>query len=178
MKKNMTWLAAIIGILIVVRIVYKAFMDRADALYQKNKIMSDNKILVEWVENGIDSNYLEKYFTRRKQNKIAIYGTGTLGEIFYRTIKDAEIEIAYFIDKSLGGKDAEVDGIPVYDLSSVEELPPVDSIVITPVFYCEDIKDELEELEVPAKRIFSMEKIIESRSSFNMSSSVLGARKG
>lgn len=176
MKKKVTWLAAIAVIITVVRMLYKSYKAKWDAIHDKDQIMRYNKVLSEWVKNEITSKSLEKYFTRRKLNRIAVYGVGEFGGIFYGAIKNTELEIAYFIDKAMGGNGAEIDGIPIYNLSNVEKMTSVDAIVITSVFYGEEIKQDLASVEVPAKKILSLEKIIEGYSAFNLSASVLGAQ--
>lgn len=70
---------------------------------------------------------------------IAIYGCGILGEFLYdelKTIKDIE----YFIDINAQYIQEE---IPVYTLS--EQLPDIDSVIITLVEGGEDVKRELED---------------------------------
>ena len=92
-------------------------------------------------------------------NKIAMYGAGLLGELFYRTIEDSAIEVACFIDKEAGVEEG-LNGIPLYPLEDYEYKGDVDAIIVTPVFYFDDIKKELLEKGIPEKKIVSLEKII------------------
>ncbi len=132
---------------------------KAMELKYARRMHAYNKILSDWIYFNYDCEKFEKVLSRKRMNKIAMYGAGLLGELFYRTIEDSAIEVACFIDKEAGAEEG-LNGIPLYPLEDYEYKGDVDAIIVTPVFYFDDIKKELLEKGIPEKKIVSLEKII------------------
>ena len=118
-----------------------------------------NKVLSDWIYYNYDCEKFEKALSRKRMKRIAIYGVGTLGELFYRTIENSNIEIACFIDKSAEDEEG-INGIPLYKLDNYEYEGDIDAIIVTAVFDIDEITEDLLEKEVPKKKIVSLEKIV------------------
>jgi len=74
---------------------------------------------------------LGTYFVSRKFHRIAIYGFGIHGRMFYQEMQSAEdVDVAYLIDARKGGMEGKTD-VPVF--SPLESLPLVDAIVVSVV---------------------------------------------
>lgn len=125
-----------LGFLLCVRLIKEDILNTHRQLAVKTEI---NDLLYEWIRDKISGHDLVKYCTDHNYKKIAIYGLGDLGEVFYDEMKDKEIEICYIVDKNASalGCDAKI-------YTPSDELPPVDVMIVTPVqFFC-DIKAAME----------------------------------
>lgn len=92
-------------------------------------LLENNKSIASFLYNeGYDS--------------IAIYGTGTIGRILYRELKDSMIGVDFFIDKN--AKRFVSDNIQV-EVKGILELDHIttDAIIVTPVFDYETIRKDL-----------------------------------
>lgn len=113
----------------------------------------------QWITNKNEGKTLDSYFKEQNYNTIAIYGMGTLGELFLEEIKKSDIKIACFIDKNsedmfYGGDDIEVTG-----LEGIRSREDVDAIVVTPIADFDEIVDELQEAGVSCP-VVSLEDVI------------------
>ena len=100
---------------------------------------------------------------KRKEKKnniknIAIYGMGTLGELFYNEIKGTGVKVNYFIDKNADTLYYGVDDIAVVGLDDIANQDEVDAIIVTPIFDFDTIESDLE--EVTDISLISLEDII------------------
>ncbi|MCH5252240.1 MAG: hypothetical protein J1F22_04640 [Lachnospiraceae bacterium] len=147
-------LFCIIGIIyMVVHIFYDSVLKFA------RRIRAYNKLLTDWIYYSFDGEKFEKVLTKKHMKNIAIYGIGSVGELFYRAIENSNINVVCFIDK--GTNDPEgINHIPVISLDCYEWTGNVDAVLVTPVFDIDDITKDLVEIGVPAKKIVSLEKIV------------------
>ncbi|MBD5550029.1 MAG: hypothetical protein HDQ96_02460 [Lachnospiraceae bacterium] len=127
--------------------------DAAEMLNVKNKHMLIANCLDSWMslkEKGINpANYLKRFH----YNVIAIYGVGILGKHLLYELEQAEIKIAYIIDRraDLHYPQAEVRNVN-------DELDIVDAVVVTALADFDDIYETLKEkLGCP---IFSITELI------------------
>lgn len=123
------------------------------------RIRAYNKLLTDWIYYKFDAEKFEKALMRKRIKKIAIYGIGSIGELFYRTIEGSGIEVQCFIDKSTDDPEG-VDGIPVVSTDYYTWDASVDAILVTPVYDIDEITKELKKNGVPAKKILSLEKVV------------------
>ena len=149
-----------LGLSFILRKLWKTTRLSYSSYREAERVNSYNRILVNWINNDITSAYLQSYFQKRKWNRIAIYGTATLGELFYYRIKNTDIEIAYLMDKSVSKDLPSFEGIPLYHPNYEGQLPEVDVIIVTACFYLNDIVKELTDKKIPTKKILSLEKIV------------------
>lgn len=98
------------------------------------------KILSNWVAANADHSYIADALLKLNYNKIAIYGYGNLGRLLYNEIKNSKCKVEYIIDKNEKVKEY---GISVYH--TVENLKPVDVVIVTAVLGYEEIEQMLNE---------------------------------
>ncbi len=120
--------------------------------------------LLKYLENKINNLNICSLFYKNNYSSIAIYGLGGvygLGRLFFDDIKNSDINIKYFIDKNLHSKYPEgYSGIPVISLDSLPEQEPVDVIVVTPVFYYNEIVNDLMGLKISLDKIISITDVV------------------
>ncbi len=95
-------------------------------------------LLNHWMKIKQEGKTLIKYFHENKINSIAIYGMSYIGERLYDELKDSDVEVKYIIDRNADGIHAETDVF-----TPDQELPEVAAIVVTPVYYYDEIKEML-----------------------------------
>lgn len=126
---------------------------------EKEKYKMYYQLAKRWLDNKNEGKDIGQFFKDNGIKTIAIYGLGTLGELFYEDIKKTDIKVLYFIDKNAEGLYRKEDEPEVVAISDVcrKEMP--DAIVITPVYDYNDIDNELEEAGCNIMRI-SLEDVI------------------
>lgn len=96
---------------------------------------------------------IERYLCEKDYHKIMIYGAGYIGERLIDELEDSQVEIVAAMDRAVVFAD-----VPVISVN--DEIPDVDCIVVTPVFYFEDIYKMLsEKTNIP---ILSISEIVEN----------------
>lgn len=110
---------------------------------KKVKKMSDKHLALflmmnQWVKVKQEGKNLETYFERNGYQKIAIYGMSYAGETLFNELKDSNIQVAYAIDQKAEGIYADVDIV-----SPDAVLADVDAIVVTPIFFMDEIEEML-----------------------------------
>lgn len=97
------------------------------------------RILNKWLMLKERNGSLEEYFKENKFKTIAIYGMGALGKHLVEELKNSSlVEISYGIDRCV-----DTDKNPIKVLTSEDELPLVDAVVVTPVLEFDMIKEKL-----------------------------------
>lgn len=92
----------------------------------------------QWMVTKQEGKQITDYFHKEGIRSIAIYGMSYLGERLYDELKNTDIEVKYAIDKNADKIYAEIDILPPDG-----ELPKVDAIVVTPVFFYSEIESML-----------------------------------
>ena len=105
---------------------------------ESNKFEQTLLMTVKWLKIKIENRKLEDYFLKNNYYKIAIYGMNYLGVRLYEDLAMSSVNVLYGIDKYTSSADVD---IPVYSLDS--PLCEVDAIVVTPIYYYEEIKRDL-----------------------------------
>lgn len=95
-------------------------------------------LLDKWLMKKQRGKKLTQYFEEKGIDSIAIYGMSYIGERLYDELKDSDIEIRYAIDQNINGVYTDLNVFLPKD-----ELPEVDAIIVTPVFYYDEIKEVL-----------------------------------
>lgn len=121
--------------------MYDKKCKEVDAEFERaNKNAAIIKTMGEWIEQMQDGKSIVSFFKKNNYRRIAIYGMHYIGERMLRELQDSSIEVVYAIDR----RGANIkQSIPVYNLQ--EGLEDVDAIIVTPVYYFNQIEDELEE---------------------------------
>lgn len=92
----------------------------------------------QWLIDRQEGKSLVKFFEDNEYKSIAIYGMSYLGERLLDELKDSGIEVKYAIDKNADNIYADVEIKRLED-----DLPKVDAIIVTAVFFYDEIEEEL-----------------------------------
>lgn len=109
-----------------------------DIQKRSNKFERYLNLLDVWMtlrENGIR---LDKYLLDRGYKKIGVYGYGIFGRHLIEEMKDSCVQVVFLVDRK---GDKLCTPVPVYLPSA--QLPECDAIVVSSVFFIEDIRTEL-----------------------------------
>lgn len=109
----------------------------------KAQTMSDKHLTLflmmnRWLQVKQEGKSLADYFESHNYKSIAIYGMSYSGERLLDEMKDSGITVKYGIDKDAQGIDADI-----CVLSPDETLEDVDAIIVTPIFFIDEIEDSL-----------------------------------
>lgn len=124
----------------------------------KTKQMSDKHFALymmmnRWVEVKQEGKSLVDYFKKNNYKTIAIYGMNFAGERLLNELKDSEITAKYGIDQRADEIFTDIDLLTMND-----ELPEVDAVVVTPIFFFDEIQNQLsDKINCP---ILSLEDIL------------------
>jgi hypothetical protein len=117
------------------------------------------KLLNMWICNKNSDITIEKYLKNNMIKNVAIYGIGDIGVRVFEELKNSpDINIKYFIDKSIVNSKSAIDNINVIPLDE-RFLDEVDAIIITPIYCFDSIRDQIREICIKVK-ILSIEEII------------------
>ena len=103
-----------------------------------NKNMSLYLMMNQWVRVKQAGKNLTDYFKKKGYKNIAVYGMSNVGETLIDELKGTDTCIKYGID--MNASNIHLD-IPVFSLN--DEFEDVDAIVVTPIFYFDDIEETL-----------------------------------
>lgn len=113
-------------------------------------------ILIRWMDLKIRGYGIAYVLSKMKYCNIAVYGYAELGQLLCRELADTDIRISYLLDKKI--KDTGSGNLPIYVPRS--GLPNVDAIVVTAVYYFDEIKKELSQMGY--QNVISFRKLLES----------------
>lgn len=106
-----------------------------------------------WLQIHQEGTTLVEYFTKHNYKTVAIYGMKELGERLIDELRDSDIKVCYTIDKNADQIYSNVDIVTPDD-----DLEPVDVIVVTAIYYFNEIENMLsEKVDYP---IVSLEDIL------------------
>lgn len=116
----------------------------AQKTVNKTQQMSDKHLALflmmnRWVEVKQDGKNLADYFYRKGYKSIAIYGMSYAGERLLHELKGSNIEVKCGIDRKADEIYTEVDMITPDD-----EIPQVDAVIVTSVYFFDEIMEKLE----------------------------------
>lgn len=129
-------------------------MKESKGLMEKHAKMNElYQAFNQWLCIRQEGKSLVEFFERNNYKTVAIYGMKELGERLYDELKDSGIIVQYAIDKSADVIHADVDVV-----TPDEKLKPVDVIVVTAIYYFDEIESMLsEKVDYP---IVSLEDIL------------------
>lgn len=99
-------------------------------------------VLTRWMELKIGGFCIADILNRLEYNHVAVYGYAELGQLLCKELANTQIRVLYIIDKKV--KDTGAANLPVY--APRKGLPEVDAVVVTAVYYFEDIEEELSQM--------------------------------
>lgn len=91
-----------------------------------------------WLQIRQEGRTLAEYFKKNNYKTIAVYGMKELGDRLVDELKDSEIKVCYAIDKNADQIYSDIDIVTPDD-----DLEPVDVIVVTAIYYYDEIVDVL-----------------------------------
>ncbi len=110
-------------------------------------------LMNRWVQVKQEGKNLSSYFESNGYKKIAIYGMSYAGERLLEELKNTQTEVEYGIDRNADALYADITIV-----SPDEELKEVDAVVVTSIFYMDEVEKTLsEKLSCP---ILSLEDIL------------------
>lgn len=101
-----------------------------------------------------------KYFEKNNIKKIAIYGAGTIGELFYNEIKNTGLKVSFFIDNNIDKEGTSLGDITIIGCDKIDIQESVDAIIVSPVLDYKEIEKMLQEKKLNATKIISLEQIV------------------
>lgn len=107
--------------------------------HRLNRVGLNYRVLKKWFELKQQNRLVAGYFQENSYKKIAIYGMSDLGIYLYRELAQTEVEVIYGIDRRADKLDVE---IPVFTVE--EELPLVDAVVVTAIYFFDQISGILQ----------------------------------
>ena len=111
--------------------------------------LSNMMLFNNWLELIYSGGRIEQYFYDHGYKRIMIYGNGYIGKRLYQALSHTDIEVAAIMDKSI------LTGKNELEIGVDSKIPDVDCIVVTPIYYFDEIFAMLrEKTEIP---IISME---------------------
>ncbi len=113
-------------------------------------------VFTRWMDLKIRGVGIADILNRLKYNKIAVYGYAELGQLLCKELINTKIQVSYLIDKKV--KDTGIENLPVY--APQRELPEVDAIVVTAVYYFDEIQKEL--LHMGYRNVISFRNLLET----------------
>lgn len=118
---------------------------RAGKIIQSNNVTISKNIefyhlMAQWVKLKQNGKSIEEYLQKNHCQTIAIYGMDIVGKILVEELRETSIDIMYLIDQN---NKIVVNGYKL--LNPKDNLPPVDAVIVTPIYYYEDIKKMLSE---------------------------------
>lgn len=99
------------------------------------------KLFNQWMITKQEGKSIVDYLHKQDVKSVAIYGMSFVGERLYDELKDSDIEIAYAIDKNADAIYADVD-----ILTPEDDLPEVDLIIVTAVYFYDEIEEMLQQI--------------------------------
>ena len=111
------------------------------------------KVFNQWMIAKHEWKSIADYLKGNGKKTVAIYGMSFLGERLYDELKDSDIEVKYAIDRNAESICTDLD---VY--TPEDDLPEVDVIIVTAVYFYDEIEEMLED-KVDCV-IFSLEDIV------------------
>ena len=128
-------------------------LNKTDYQQLANKHLAIMKLYDQWLQTKQEGKSMVEYFHQNHINSIAVYGMSFVGQRLYEELKDSDITISYAVDKNAAGIYADVD-----ILTPDDDLPQTDAIVVTAVYFFNEIEELLE--EKTTAKILSLEDIL------------------
>lgn len=144
--KNMNWLgaavllAAGVGIgMVLGKKKEKVKTDKQSLLVKKNHAIL--KLFSQWILTKQEGKSIVNYLHENNVKTVAIYGMSFVGERLFDELKDSDIEVKYAIDQNANAIFKDVD---MY--TPDQKLPDVDMIIVTAIYFFDEIDDKLSEV--------------------------------
>ncbi len=144
--KVMSVLGKMVGIGVIAATSGAAYTNYVSYKKSEDKVKrldSYYHVCYAWIREKQNKLDLKAVFERLESKKIAIYGMGVLGELFYNELKAQGLECVAFVDKNAEIMGCGYEGVPLVGMDELESCG-ADTVVVTPVFAYGQIKEEIE----------------------------------
>ena len=128
-------------------------------IYDKEQFAYVYATLCKWLALKISGGSIADALRRQGINTVALYGVGGLGEYAYSDLKNSGVEVVCFADRRFEDFPNGIDGIAVYAPNAIPA--DADRILVTPVYYFQQILSDLLESGVAPERIISLSMLME-----------------
>lgn len=126
-----------------------------------NKYFGMYSLTIEWLERKQKGENIGNQLLIQGWKNIAIYGMGDLGKCLLKELGDSEVRVSYLIDKNADNLLPDHKDVQIRICKPESDLETVDAIVVTAVFYYDDICKELsKKIDCP---VISLEDLIKGR---------------
>lgn len=95
-------------------------------------------LMTQWVKVKQNGKSIEKYLKSLGFNSIAVYGLSYVGESLIEELMNTNISVKYGIDRKASG---DYFNVEVYHPD--QELPKVDAVIVTSIYYMAEIEAQL-----------------------------------
>lgn len=112
--------------------------DRTAAFRALDRTRENNKLLVRWMDICQNKKDVSIYFAQKGYREIAVYGVSDIGKLLINALEGTDIRVRHGIDIQADKVKA---SIPVY--KPEDKWPDVDAIVVTAVYFYDDICRQL-----------------------------------
>lgn len=118
-------------------------------------------MLTKWVDRKIKGQNIADMLRMCGYTKIAIYGFAELGRLLCKEILQGGMQVEYILDKTVAATG--IEELPVYKPADIRESDQgflrIDVVIVTAVYYFEEIKRELTEMGY--QNVISMRTLLE-----------------
>lgn len=118
--------------------------------------LSNMMLLNDWLEFLYSGGELTQYFQEHQYNQVMIYGNGYIGKRLCQALAKTEIKVTAIMDKIASSNSEEVIGVDA-------KIPDADCIVVTPMFYYNEIfamlREKTEKPIIPIQSIWEDRKV-------------------
>lgn len=117
--------------------------DTSGKMVNKWKTMSDKHfalfmLLNKWIKTKQEGKHIRTYFEKNGYKSVAIYGLSYVGERLLEELNECDVEIKYAVDRNAQSIYSD---IKIYTVE--DELPEVDVMIVTAVYFFDDIYNDL-----------------------------------
>ncbi len=140
--KRMYIICIVMGVLIGV-FFYRWRYNKLKNRYEKSKILEDKHLEMfllydRWIQNKQNGKKIGDYFEENGLKQVVIYGVSYIGKRLFKELNIDGIEVKYLVDQK---QYEDIDGKEVIQIR--ENMDSVDAVIVTSIYYFEDIEDEL-----------------------------------
>lgn len=130
--------------------------DRTAAFCALDRTRENNRLMVRWLGICLNGKDIFGYFEKKGYRQIAVYGVSEIGKLLITALEGTGVLVRYGIDVHA---DQDAIQIPLY--RPEERMPDVDAIVVTAVYFYDDICGQLRTggIKVP---IVSLREVLDS----------------
>ena len=110
-------------------------------------------VMLEWMKKKQEGKTISNVLGKYGFYSVAIYGMGEMANVLIIDLKNTDINVKYGIERDYRGKRFGKEVLSIQD-----KLEDVDAIIITPIFYTNEIKEDL--LKKTKKPLICLDEVI------------------